>query len=168
METTSLSLLSFSRFMDIADGLLFSGSPAAPALHPFSSALSGGSSFSGFSSLTGGPSLPAVPAVRGRPFSSPGPYEAPSVIADQIFSPGLYESLPDQLVIFRVPVLDQRPLHGLLVGIHWNVHLLHGPGIQACVIHTGGDGGRRGVEILDLLRHIAQIPEVLCQLHRFL
>ena len=63
--------------MDIADGLLFSGSPAVSALHPFSSALSGGPSF-----------------------SSPGPYEAPSVVADQILSPGLYESLPDQLVIF--------------------------------------------------------------------
>ena len=48
--------------------------------------------------------------------------------------------LPDQLVIFRVPLLDQRPLHGLFVGIHRNVHLLHGPGIQA--------GKRAGMTVL--------------------
>ena len=40
--------------------------------------------------------------------------------------------------------------------------------IQSAVVHAGGDRGRRGIEILYLFRHVAQIAAVFRQLHRLL
>ena len=81
---------------------------------------------------------------------------------------GLEESFLYQIVVFRVPVLDERPLHGLFVGIRRHIDPVHGPGIQAGIVHDRGQGGGGGVEILDLLRVIAHVPDVLRQLHGFL
>ena len=46
------------------------------------------------------------------------------------------------------------------------IHRLHGPGVQASVIHHRGERRGSGVEILDLLRHIAHVPDKFRQLHR--
>ena len=51
------------------------------------------------------------------------------------------------------------------MGICWHIDLLHGPAVISRVIHTGGNGGRCRIKVLHLLRHIAQIPQMLRQLH---
>ena len=37
------------------------------------------------------------------------------------------------------------------MGAAWDVHRRHGPGVQAGIVHTGGEGTGGGVEVLDLL-----------------
>ena len=96
------------------------------------------------------------------------PDQAFWAVSDQIGAAGFFQGLFDQSVQFRIPVLDQGPLHGLFMRIFRDIYVLHGPRIHAGIIHTGGKGGRRGIEILDLLRHIAQIPAVFGQFHRLL
>ena len=59
--------------------------------------------------------------------------------------------------------MDQGPLHGLFVRVLGCVDRLHGPGIQARVVHHRGDRGGGGVEVLDLLGHVAHVPDVLGQ-----
>ena len=47
-------------------------------------------------------------------------------------------------------------------------HRLHGPGVDAGVPHAGGQGAGGGVEVLDLLGHVALPVQPLGQLHRVL
>ena len=60
--------------------------------------------------------------------------------ADQILPVGGQQGLLDQIIVLGVAVLDQRPLHGLLVGVGGHVDPLHGARVQAGVIHHRGDG----------------------------
>ena len=61
------------------------------------------------------------------------------------------EGLHHQPPLLRPLPLEEGPLQLLLVGIPGHIDLLHGPGIQAGVVHTGGDGAGGGIEVLDLL-----------------
>ena len=44
-------------------------------------------------------------------------------------------------------------------GAAGGTYRLHGPGVQAGVIHHRGERRGGGIEILDLLRHIAHVPD---------
>ena len=79
---------------------------------------------------------------------------------------GAAEGLQHQPPLFRPLPLHQGPLHGLLVGIGGDVDRLHGPGVQAGVVHTGGQGAGGGVEVLNLLGLTAGAVEPLGQPHR--
>ena len=81
---------------------------------------------------------------------------------------GSHQRFPHQVVILGIAVLDQRPLHGLLMGIGRDIDLVHGPGIQTGVVHDCGQGGGCGIEVLDLLRIVAHFPDVLRQFNGFL
>ena len=54
------------------------------------------------------------------------------------------------------------------MGIRGNIDLVHGSGIQACIVHDSGEGRGGGIEILHLLRVITHFPDVLGQLNGFL
>ena len=73
----------------------------------------------------------------------------------------------DQIIIFRVPVLDQCSLHCFFMRILRHIHRLHRPRIYTGIIHTSGNRRRCRVEILYLLRHITEIPQVFGKLYRF-
>ena len=88
--------------------------------------------------------------------------------ADEIFPVGSNQGFPHQIIVFGIAVLDQCPLHGLFVGIRGNIDLVHGSGIQAGIVHDGGEGRGGGIEILHLLRVITHFPDVLGQLNGFL
>ena len=92
-----------------------------------------------------------------------GPDQALGPGADQILPVGFQQRFFHQIVVLGVPVLDQRPLHGFFVGVRGDVDLLHGPGVQAGIVHDGGQGGGGGVEVLDLLRVVAHLPDVFRQ-----
>ena len=47
----------------------------------------------------------------------------------------------------------------------WHVDLLHGAGIQAGVVHAGGEASWRGVEVLHLVRHKAVAFQVECHVY---
>ena len=53
-------------------------------------------------------------------------------------------------MIGRVGILKQRPLHKLFFAL-WHIDLFHVQWINPCVVHTGGNGKRCGIEILHLL-----------------
>ena len=122
------------------------------------------SALSGWSLRGGLPGLLFAAGFSGILLRRIGPDEALLAKADQVLPPRLFQGLPDEGVILRVPVLDEGPLHGFFMGVGGDIHWLHGPGIQAGIVHDGGDGGGGWVEVLDLLRHIAQVPQVLRQL----
>ena len=54
------------------------------------------------------------------------------------------------------------------MGVRGHIHWLHGAGVHAGVVHDGGDGGGRGVEVLHLLGVEAHVAAELRQLHRLL
>ena len=101
-----------------------------------------------------------------RPFGVEGADEAVPAIADEILPPGLVQRLRHQAAQFRPLPLEEGPLQGLLVGVPGHVDLLHGPGVDAGVPHAGGEGPRRGIEVLDLLGLAAGPVQKLRQLHR--
>ena len=84
--------------------------------------------------------------------------------AHQVHAPGLLQRLQHQAVVLGVAILDQRPLHGLFVGVGGGVDLFHGAGVIAGAVHHGGDGRGRWIEILHLLGHIAQVAQIFGQL----
>ena len=88
--------------------------------------------------------------------------------ADQVGAACLDQGLVDQTVVFWIFILDQRPLHGLFMGIGGHIDLFHGPRVQAGIVHDRGYRRGRGVKILHLLGHIAQVPQVLGQLYGLL
>ena len=66
------------------------------------------------------------------------PDQALGAGADQVFSMGLEQRFPDKIIILGVAILDQRPLHSLLVGVGGNVYLVHGARIKTGIIHDCG------------------------------
>ena len=80
----------------------------------------------------------------------------------------LHQRFPHEGVVFRVAVLNQRPLHGFFVGIGGDVDTLHGAGVKAGAVHDGGQRGGGGVKVLHLLRIVAHVPDVLGQLYGLL
>ena len=80
----------------------------------------------------------------------------------------LHQRFPHEGVVFRVAVLDQRPLHGFFVGVGGDVDPLHGAGVKAGAVHDGGQRGGGGVKVLHLLRIVAHVPDVLGQLYGLL
>ena len=73
-----------------------------------------------------------------------------------------------ELVVLRVPVLDEGPLHRLLMRISRHIDLLHRERVEAGVVHGRRNGAWGRVEILHLLRDIAHITDVLRELDRIL
>ena len=78
----------------------------------------------------------AVPAAA-SPASLflPGTDQAFRAETDQIRPPGLCERFMHQVIIFRVPVLDQRALHGLFMGIFADVNRFAVSRIHFRIIH---------------------------------
>ena len=68
-----------------------------------------------------------------------------------------------QVVVLGIAVLDERTLHGLFLGVARHVDGLHGARVEARVVHDGGKGGRRGVEVAHLLGHVAHVAHGLGQ-----
>lgn len=68
-----------------------------------------------------------------------------------------------QIIIFRVFDLQQSPLHLFFLISAGDIYRLHGSGIQARIVHTGGYAARCGVKILHLLRIQVVIPQKFCQ-----
>ena len=83
--------------------------------------------------------------------------------ADQILPAAQAQRLAHQIVIGRVAILQEGALHGLFVRIFGDIDRLHRPRVQARVVHAGRERTGRGVEVLHLLRHIAQGPQILRQ-----
>ena len=71
------------------------------------------------------------------------------------------EGLQDQAALFRAFPLEQGPLELFLVGRFGDVDGFHRPGVQAGVIHAGGQGAGGGVEVLHLLRLAAGLVDPL-------
>ena len=82
---------------------------------------------------------------------------------NEVLPVGFQQSLPNQVVVFGIAVLDQCPLHGLFVGVGGDIDLFHSTGVQAGIVHHCGQGGGGGIEVLDLLRIVAHFPNILCQ-----
>ena len=73
---------------------------------------------------------------------------------------------PDRSII-RLGIGDvTKPLTGSVIQALHRACLLYTSGINTRIVHTGGYGGGRGIEVLHLFRHIAQIPDVFRQGHR--
>ena len=89
-------------------------------------------------------------------------------VADQIAAAGLLQRLTYQLVVLGLAILDERTLHGLLVRVARHVDRLHGARVHAGVVHAGRHGGRRRVEVLHLLGHVAHVAHGLGKVHGFL
>ena len=53
----------------------------------------------------------------------------------QIFPMGFQQSLMNQIIVLGIAILDQRPLHGLFMGIRGYIYPFHGSGIQTCIVH---------------------------------
>ena len=83
--------------------------------------------------------------------------------SDQIRAMRRLQRFPDEVVIFWIPVLDQCPLHGFFMGISRYINRFHCPWIQPRIIHTGRQGGRRRIKVLNLFRHIAKISQIFRQ-----
>ena len=63
--------------------------------------------------------------------------QAVLVKSDQVCSASLCECFLHQIIIFRVPVLDQRPLHRFFMWIDSDINRFHRAWIQSGIIHTG-------------------------------
>ena len=57
--------------------------------------------------------------------------------ADQVFAVAFQERFFYQIVILRIPILDQRTLHGFFMRIRRDIYLLHGDRVESGVVHTG-------------------------------
>ena len=66
------------------------------------------------------------------------PDQALRTRTDQILPVGFQQSFTNEIVIFGVSVLDQRPLHSLFVWVSGNIDLIHGARVQSGVIHNRG------------------------------
>ena len=75
------------------------------------------------------------------------------------------ERLADQCVVLRFAELEQCPLHRFFMRVAGNVDRFHRPGIQAGIEHAGAECTGRGIEVLYLLRHMIDIPQVFGQLN---
>ena len=76
------------------------------------------------------------------------------------------QCLADELIVLRIPVLNQRTLHRLLMRRFRHVNRIHRPRVKTGIVHTGGKCGRRRIEVLCLLRDKSHIADVLGKLHR--
>ena len=81
--------------------------------------------------------------------------EAFLAIADEVTAPCLGQGLFYQVVVLGLAVLNECALQSLLVGRIGHVHWLHGARVYASEVHSGRHGGRRRIEVLHLLGHVA-------------
>ena len=94
-----------------------------------------------------------------------GANQALFLVPDQICPLRLLQSLYDQGPQVLASPLQQCPLQSLLVGTPGYIDLRHIPGVDARVVHTGGEGPRRGVKVLHLLRQMPGPVQKLRQTH---
>ena len=114
------------------------------------------------------------------PLHFPGRNKALLTESYKIGAAGAQECLLDQLIICRIAVLDQSPLHGFFVRIPGNIDLVHlcgtcrsltgdfsclfpREGVQPRIVHTGGNSSGCRIKILHLFRHIAQLAYIFSQ-----
>ena len=74
-----------------------------------------------------------------------GPNQTLGTGADQILPVRLQQSLSDKVVVFGIAILNQRPLHSLLVGVSGDIDPFHCTGVQPGVVHHRGQCGRGGM-----------------------
>ena len=98
---------------------------------------------------------------RGRPRAdqSRGP------VAYQIRPARLDQSGVNEIVVFRLAVLQKGALLPFFLPALRHVNRLEVVGIQPRVIHTSGFCGRRGVKILHLLRHRMDGMQIDCKVN---
>ena len=84
-------------------------------------------------------------------------------IPNQVFPAGGFQRLDNKPSFFRPAPLQQGPLHGLLVECLGHIHRLHCPRVDSGIVHAGGEGARRRVKILHLLRLAAGFIQILRQ-----
>ena len=77
----------------------------------------------------------------------------------------LVERFRHKTAQLRAAPLEQRALQRLFMGIFCDIDRLHGAGINAGVVHTGGQSSRGGIEVLHLLGLAAVLMEELCEGH---
>ena len=87
------------------------------------------------------------------------------VVANQIAPAGGNKRFAHELVVLGLAVLDKRALHRFFVRIARHVDRFHGAWVHAGVVHAGGHRGRRGVEVLHLLGHIAHVAYSAGEFH---
>ena len=63
---------------------------------------------------------------------------------DEFLPPRKVQRLAHQGVVFGVPRLQKRPLHGLVLRVPGYKDRGHVPGVQAGVVHGGGQGAGVG------------------------
>ena len=94
-----------------------------------------------------------------------GAQKAVFACANEVAAIRFDERFCDEVVIFRVTVLDERALHRFFVRVARDVYRLHCARVEPRVVHAGRDRGRGGVEVLHLLRHIAEVAQIFRELY---
>ena len=88
-------------------------------------------------------------------------------VSNQIHSTGFPQGCQHQRTVLRQERLQQGSLHCLFLLCFRNKDWFHRIGVIFGIIHTSGNRRRCRVEILYLLRHITEIPQVFGKLYRF-
>ena len=93
------------------------------------------------------------------------PDEALFLVADEIRPLRFLQRLDDERPQLPAPPLQQRPLQRLVVGAAGHIYGRHVAGVDAGVVHAGGDGAGGGVKVLHLLGLVACPVQELRQTH---
>jgi len=95
-----------------------------------------------------------------------GAHKAFRAIAYKVLSAGGFKRFDNELSLFRALPLQKGALHGLFMEALCNIHALHGDGVNAGIVHTGGDGAGGGIKVLHLLGLAAGLVEKFRQSNR--
>jgi len=109
--------------------------------------------------MTAGLSLLAAASACGliAPSDDPRRNQSISAETDQIITSAETERFANQIVIGRIFKLQKRALHGFFVRRFGYIDRRHIAGIKPCMIHAGAQCAGRGIEVLYLLRLVADI-----------
>lgn len=83
---------------------------------------------------------------------------------DQILATRFDERLFDDVVVFRIRILHERPLLELFLKRLGHVHRLHVARIQTGVVHARRQRARRRIKVLHLLWRVVDLFQVARQL----
>ena len=92
-------------------------------------------------------------------------HETVPAAADEIIPVCKPESFSDERPILWNEELHEGALHCFFLGRNWNINRLHSSRVKSRIEHAGGKSAGSGIKILNLLRHIAQIPQIFGKLH---
>lgn len=85
--------------------------------------------------------------------------EAFGAVPDEVLSAGQAQGLIDNIIIGRVLILHQGPLHLFLFRPAGDVDFFTRQGIEACIVHGRRQAARRRDEVLYLFRLHMHIPQ---------